>query len=131
MENASIPLGDSTCASSYSCLRHVSLCMGDSEAVGSTTSLIPPLPSSPPYLFPFCFLHLAQRPSIRHGLAPLKLPPAMDWLHSSSPAPTILGSAIPGTQLSHKSLMSTHASVLVDSVGPPSTEVCRAAASLP
>jgi hypothetical protein len=28
-------------------------------------------------------------------------------------------------------LMSTHASVLVDSVGPPSTEVCRAAASFP
>jgi hypothetical protein len=29
------------------------------------------------------------------------------------------------------SLMSTHASVLVDSVGPPSAEVCRAAASFP
>jgi hypothetical protein len=28
-------------------------------------------------------------------------------------------------------LMSTHASVLVDSIGPPSTEVCRAAASFP
>jgi hypothetical protein len=28
-------------------------------------------------------------------------------------------------------LMSTHASILVDSVGPPSTEVCRAAASFP
>jgi hypothetical protein len=28
-------------------------------------------------------------------------------------------------------LMSTHASVLVDSVGPPSAEVCRAAASFP
>jgi hypothetical protein len=28
-------------------------------------------------------------------------------------------------------LMSTHASVLVDSVGPPSVEVCRAAASFP
>jgi hypothetical protein len=28
-----------------------------------------------------------------------------------------------------KSLISTHASVLVDSVGPPSAEVCRAAAS--
>jgi hypothetical protein len=30
-----------------------------------------------------------------------------------------------------KSLMSTHASVLVDSVGPPSAEVCRIAASFP
>jgi hypothetical protein len=30
-----------------------------------------------------------------------------------------------------KSLMSTHASVLVDSVGPPSAEVSRAAASFP
>jgi hypothetical protein len=28
-------------------------------------------------------------------------------------------------------LMSTHTSVLVDSVGPPSAEVCRAAASFP
>jgi hypothetical protein len=30
-----------------------------------------------------------------------------------------------------QSLMSTHASVLVDSVGPPSAEVCRTAASFP
>jgi hypothetical protein len=30
-----------------------------------------------------------------------------------------------------RSLMSTHASVLVDSVGPPSAEVCRTAASFP
>jgi hypothetical protein len=30
-----------------------------------------------------------------------------------------------------RALMSTHASVLVDSVGPPSAEVCRAAASFP
>jgi hypothetical protein len=29
------------------------------------------------------------------------------------------------------SVMSTHASILVDSVGPPSPEVCRAAASFP
>jgi hypothetical protein len=29
------------------------------------------------------------------------------------------------------SVMSTHASVLVDSVGPPSAEVCRTAASFP
>jgi hypothetical protein len=29
------------------------------------------------------------------------------------------------------SMMSTHASVLVDNVGPPSAEVCRAAASFP
>jgi hypothetical protein len=28
-------------------------------------------------------------------------------------------------------VMSTHASVLVDSVGPPSAEVCRTAASFP
>jgi hypothetical protein len=28
-------------------------------------------------------------------------------------------------------VMSTHASILIDSVGPPSTEVCRAAASFP
>jgi hypothetical protein len=28
-------------------------------------------------------------------------------------------------------VMSTHASVLVDSVGPPSAEVCRVAASFP
>ena len=28
-------------------------------------------------------------------------------------------------------LMSTHASILVDSVGPPSAEVCRTAASFP
>jgi hypothetical protein len=28
-------------------------------------------------------------------------------------------------------MMSTHASVLVDSVGPPSAEVCRTAASFP
>jgi hypothetical protein len=28
-------------------------------------------------------------------------------------------------------VMSTHASVLVDSVGPPSAEVCRAATSFP
>jgi hypothetical protein len=32
---------------------------------------------------------------------------------------------------SYISLMSTHASILVDSVGPPSAEVCRAAASFP
>jgi hypothetical protein len=31
----------------------------------------------------------------------------------------------------YASLMSTHASVLVDSVGPPSAEVCRTAASFP
>jgi hypothetical protein len=31
----------------------------------------------------------------------------------------------------HDILMSIHASVLVDSVGPPSAEVCRAAASFP
>jgi hypothetical protein len=31
----------------------------------------------------------------------------------------------------HCAVMSTHASVLVDSVGPPSVEVCRAAASFP
>jgi hypothetical protein len=30
-----------------------------------------------------------------------------------------------------ESVMSTHASVLVDSVGPPSAKVCRAAASFP
>jgi hypothetical protein len=30
-----------------------------------------------------------------------------------------------------KSLMSTHASILVDSVGPPSVEVCRTAVSFP
>jgi hypothetical protein len=30
-----------------------------------------------------------------------------------------------------RQVMSTHASVLVDSVGPPSAEVCRAAASFP
>jgi hypothetical protein len=30
-----------------------------------------------------------------------------------------------------KPMMSTHASVLVDSVGPPSAEVCRAASSFP
>jgi hypothetical protein len=30
-----------------------------------------------------------------------------------------------------EALMSTHASVLVDSVGPPSAEICRAAASFP
>jgi hypothetical protein len=30
-----------------------------------------------------------------------------------------------------KVMMSTHASILVDSVGPPSAEVCRAAASFP
>jgi hypothetical protein len=37
--------------------------------------------------------------------------------------------AYPGTALAY--LMSTHTSVLVDSVGPPSAEVCRAAASFP
>jgi hypothetical protein len=31
----------------------------------------------------------------------------------------------------HEGLMSTHASVLVDSVGPPSAEVCRTAGSFP
>jgi hypothetical protein len=31
----------------------------------------------------------------------------------------------------HDLLMSTHASILVDSVGPPSAEVCRTAASFP
>jgi hypothetical protein len=31
----------------------------------------------------------------------------------------------------HNQLMSTHTSILVDSVGPPSAEVCRAAASFP
>jgi hypothetical protein len=30
-----------------------------------------------------------------------------------------------------KNLMSTHASILVDSVGPPSAEVCRTAANFP
>jgi hypothetical protein len=34
-------------------------------------------------------------------------------------------------KIAFKILMSTHASVLVDSVGPPSAEVCRAAASFP
>jgi hypothetical protein len=32
---------------------------------------------------------------------------------------------------SGREVMSTHASVLVDSVGPPSAEVCRAVASFP
>jgi hypothetical protein len=36
-----------------------------------------------------------------------------------------------GAKLGSTALMSTHASVLVDSVGPPSAEVCRAAASFP
>jgi hypothetical protein len=31
----------------------------------------------------------------------------------------------------HAHVMSTHTSILVDSVGPPSTEVCRTAASFP
>jgi hypothetical protein len=31
----------------------------------------------------------------------------------------------------HGMLMSTHASILVDGVGPPSADVCRAAASFP
>jgi hypothetical protein len=39
--------------------------------------------------------------------------------------------ALPVLALPSCSLMSTHASVLVDSVGPPSAEVCRAAASFP
>ena len=30
-----------------------------------------------------------------------------------------------------RDVMSTHASILVDSVGPPSAEVCRTAASFP
>jgi hypothetical protein len=33
--------------------------------------------------------------------------------------------------LALEGVMSTHASVLVDSVGPPSAEICRAAASFP
>jgi hypothetical protein len=33
--------------------------------------------------------------------------------------------------MKNRSLMSIHTSVLVDSVGPPSAEVCRAAASFP
>jgi hypothetical protein len=33
--------------------------------------------------------------------------------------------------LGRRQVISTHASVLVDSVGPPSAEVCRAAASFP
>jgi hypothetical protein len=37
----------------------------------------------------------------------------------------------PEAALTHRWLMSTHASILVDSVGPPSAEVCRAAASFP
>jgi hypothetical protein len=36
-----------------------------------------------------------------------------------------------GDRLPPRWLMSTHASVLVDSVGPPSAEVCRTAASFP
>jgi hypothetical protein len=36
-----------------------------------------------------------------------------------------------GKTVSGGSMMSTHASVLVDSVGPPSAEVCRAASSFP
>jgi histone deacetylase 1/2 len=36
-----------------------------------------------------------------------------------------------GNMDDRRSMMSTHASVLVDSVGPPSAEVCRAAASFP
>jgi hypothetical protein len=34
-------------------------------------------------------------------------------------------------KISKIQVMSTHASVLVDSVGPPSAEVCRTAASFP
>jgi hypothetical protein len=33
--------------------------------------------------------------------------------------------------IQHDAMMSTHASILVDSVGPPSAEVCRTAASFP
>jgi hypothetical protein len=44
-------------------------------------------------------------------------------------------SGVGGSSISIKvgamALMSTQASVLVDSVGPPSAEVCRAAASFP
>jgi hypothetical protein len=36
-----------------------------------------------------------------------------------------------GYSYSSQALMSTHASVLVDSVGPPSAEVCRTTASFP
>jgi hypothetical protein len=38
---------------------------------------------------------------------------------------------MPEAALVAAQVMSTHASVLVDSVGPPSVEVCRAAASFP
>jgi hypothetical protein len=37
----------------------------------------------------------------------------------------------PMMNIANTVLMSTHASVLVDSVGPPSAEVCRTAASFP
>jgi hypothetical protein len=36
-----------------------------------------------------------------------------------------------GQEEDKRRMMSTHASVLVDSVGPPSAEVCRAAESFP
>jgi hypothetical protein len=42
-----------------------------------------------------------------------------------------LGGEARGRRSLRRRLMSTHASVLVDSVGPPSAEVYRAAASFP
>jgi hypothetical protein len=49
--------------------------------------------------------------------------------------PTVTNTLIQTTDVGGETLkcamMSTHASVLVDSVGPPSAEVCRTAASFP
>jgi hypothetical protein len=50
----------------------------------------------------------------------LRLQEAMGFKQASEPL-----------QIAHGALMSTHASILVDSVGPPSAEVCRTIASFP
>jgi hypothetical protein len=56
--------------------------------------------------------------------------------NNQSSASIVSGADAKGSDLvfrksAYETLMSTHASVLVDSVGPPSAEVCRVAASFP
>jgi hypothetical protein len=80
-------------------------------------------------------------PKKYHGPAPegpLVLPPLFQGHVHPTPIKDLCARIAQGVQPvltqwdgQPTSVMSTHASVLVDSVGPPSAEVCRTAASFP
>jgi hypothetical protein len=57
--------------------------------------------------------------------------PAMSMSTTSGPSRHVGERRLSPCQRPSALLMSTHASILVDSVGPPSAEVCRTATSFP